>query len=79
MRSFKFDETVEETEITQKVRELLKYMRTGEYWLEQGGNGPYRDEGGELMDAYLALQDSKNIPRNETLIIEFNMIQNSNL
>ena len=31
------------------------------------------------MSAYLALQDSKNIPRNETLIIEFNMIQNSNL
>ena len=54
-------------------------MRTDEYWLERGGNGPYHDEGGELMDAYLALQDSKNIPRSETLIIDFNMIQNSNL
>ncbi len=79
MNSFKFDETVEEIEITQKVRELLKYMQTDEYWLERGGNGPYHDEGGELMKAYLAPRDSKNIPRNETLIINFNMIQNSNL
>ncbi len=79
MNSFKYDETMEESEITQKVKELLKYMRTDEYWLERGGNGPYHDEGGELMSAYLALRDSKNIPRNETLIIDFNMIQNSNL
>ncbi len=79
MNGFKFDKNWEETEITQKTQELLKYMRTDEYWLEQGGNGPKREEGGELMSAYLALKDSKNIPRNETLIIEFNMIQNSNL
>ena len=31
------------------------------------------------MSAYLALKDSKNIPRSETLIIDYNMIQNSNL
>ena len=79
MNSYKYEETMEETEITQKVKELLRYMRTDEYWLERGGNGPYHDEGGELMSAYLALKDSKNIPRNETLIIDFNMIQNSNL
>ena len=79
MNSFKYEENMTETEITQKVKELLRYVRTDEYWLERGGNGPYHDEGGELMSAYLALQDSKNIPRNETLIIDFNMIQNSNL
>ena len=79
MNSFKYEETMEESEITQKVKELLRYMRTDEYWLERGGNGPYHDEGGELISAYLALKDSKNIPRSETLIIDFNMIQNSNL
>ncbi len=79
MNSFKYDENMTETEISQKVKELLRYMRTDEYWLKRGGNGPYHDEGGELMSAYLALKDSKNIPRNETLIIDFNMIQNSNL
>ena len=79
MKSFKYDETMEESEITQKVKELLRYMRTDEYWLNRGGNGPYHDEGGELISAYLALKDSKNIPRSETLIIDFNMIQNSNL
>ena len=79
MKSFKYDETMEESEITQKVKELLRYMRTDEYWLKRGGNGPYHDEGGELISAYLALKDSKNIPRSETLIIDFNMIQNSNL
>ena len=79
MHNFKYDETMTESEITQKVKELLRYMRTDEYWLNRGGNGPYHDEGGELISAYLALKDSKNIPRSETLIIDFNMIQNSNL
>ena len=79
MKSFKYEENMTESEITQKVKELLRYMRTDEYWLERGGNGPYHDEGGELISAYLALKDSKNIPRSETLIIDFNMIQNSNL
>ena len=79
MNSFKYEETMEESEITQKVKELLRYMRTDEYWLNRGGNGPYHDEGGELISAYLALKDSKNIPRSETLIIDFNMILNSNL
>ncbi len=71
MNSFKYDETVEESEITQKVKELLRYMRTDECWLKRGGDGPHHDEGGELMSAYLALKDSKNIPRSETLIIDF--------
>ena len=79
MNSFKYDETMEESEITQKVKELLRYMRTDECWLNRGGNGPYHDEGGELISAYLALKDSKNIPRNETLIIDYNMTINSNL
>ena len=79
MKSFKYEETMTESEITQKVKELLRYMRTDEYWLNRGGNGPYHDEGGELISAYLALKDSKNSPRSETLIIDFNMIQNSNL
>ena len=79
MNSFKYEENMTESEITQKVKELLRYMRTDEYWLNRGGNGPYHDEGGELISAYLALKDSKNIPRSETLIIDFNMIQNSNL
>ena len=79
MRNFKYEEKMTESEITQKVKELLRYMRTDEYWLKRGDNGPYHDEGGELISAYLALKDSKNIPRSETLIIDFNMIQNSNL
>ncbi len=57
---------MEETEITQKVKEVLIWTQSDEYWLEHGGNGPYHEEGGELMDTYLALQDSKNIPRKET-------------
>ncbi len=42
MNSFKYEETMEESEITQKVKELLRYMRTDEYWLKRGGNGPYQ-------------------------------------
>ena len=79
MDSFKYEENMTENEITQKVKELLKYMRTDEYWLKRGGNGPFHDEGGELMSAYLALKDSKNIPRSNTLIIHYNMTINSNL
>ena len=67
MNSFKYDETMEESEITQKVKELLRYMRTDEYWLERGGNGPYHDEGGELMSAYLALKDSKKHSKKRNL------------
>ncbi len=79
MNSFKYEENMTETEITRKVKELLKYMRTDEYWLQRGGNGPFHDEGKELIEAYLALKDSKNIPRSKTLIIDYNMIINSNL
>ena len=49
MRTFKYIVGMAEEEITEKVKEMIAHMKTDEYWLERGGNGPYYDEGGELM------------------------------
>ena len=61
-------------EMTLKVEELIEYMKTDEYWLPRGGNGPYFLEGNELMRKYLDMTDEKKIERRETLIVPFNRV-----
>ena len=46
MKVFTYEIGMTEEVILEKVREMIEYMRTDEYWLERGGNGPYFDEGG---------------------------------
>ena len=57
MKAFKYEIGMTEEELTERVREMIAYMRTDEYWLKRGGNGPYFLEGGELMRKYLETTD----------------------
>ena len=41
MKTFKYVGGMTEEEITEQVKDLIQYMKTDEYWLERGGNGPY--------------------------------------
>ena len=59
MRSFAYTVGMTEEEITEKVKGMITYMNTDEYWLERGGNGLYWDEGGELMKEYLRIMDER--------------------
>ena len=68
-----------EEEMTDKVQEMIAYMRTDEYWLERGGNGPYFLEGGELMRKYLETTDWKKTERKETLIGPYNRVLQMNM
>ena len=54
-------------------------MRTDEYWLERGGNGPYFLEGGELLRKYLETTDWKKKERKETLIVPYNRVLQMNM
>ena len=47
-----------EEEMTEKVKEMITYMKTDEYCLERAGNGPYSGEGGELLKEYLEIMDN---------------------
>jgi hypothetical protein len=62
-----------------EIKELLEYMKTEEYFNKYGGNSLNWKEGGKLMNEYLQLTDSLNIPRRNTLILEYNKILNNNL
>ena len=59
MKYFTYEIGMTEEVLTEKVREMIEYMRTDEYWLERGGNGPFFDEGGELLRKYLETTDWK--------------------
>ena len=52
MKAFEYEIGVTEEEMTEKVREMITYMKTDEFWLEHGGNAPYFVEGGELLRKY---------------------------
>ena len=41
MKSCKYEIGMTEEDMTEKVQEMIGYMRTDEYWLERGGNGPW--------------------------------------
>ena len=79
MKSFKYEIGMTEEEMTEKVKEMIAYMRTDEYWLERGGNGPYFLEGGELMRKYLETTDWKKTERKETLIGPYNRVLQMNM
>ena len=78
MNCFKYDETMDETELPNKVEELLEWMRTDEYWVQRGGNGPMFDEGGELMRKYLDYMDRRGEERTNALIVPYNLICRAN-
>ena len=59
MKTFKYEIGMTEEEMTEKVKEMLAYMRTDEYWLKRGGNSPYFLEKGELMRKYSTRQTGK--------------------
>ena len=41
LRTFKYIVGMTDEEITEKVNAMITFMKTDEYWLERGGNGPY--------------------------------------
>ena len=59
MKTFNYEIGMTEEEMTEKVKEMITYMKTDEYWLECGGTGPYFLEGGELMRKYSETTDWK--------------------
>ena len=79
MKYFKYEIGMTEEVLSEKVREMIEYMRTDEYWLERGGNGPYFDEGGELMKTYLDTTDWGRTQRKETLIVPYNRVLQMNM
>ena len=79
MRNFTYEIGMTEEVVTEKVREMIEYMRTDEYWLERGGNGPYFLEGGELMKKYLETTDWRRTQRKETLIVPYNRTLQMNM
>ena len=79
MKAFKYEIGMTEEELTERVREMIAYMRTDEYWLERGGNGPYFLEGGELIRKYLDTMDWKKTERKETLIVPYNRVLQMNM
>ena len=79
MKWFTYEIGMTEEVLSEKVREMIEYMRTDEYWLERGGNGPYFDEGGELMEKYLDTTDWRRTQRKETLIAPYNRVLQMNM
>ena len=74
MKAFEYRIGMTDEEMTLKVEEMIEYMKTDEYWLHRGGNGPYYLEGNELMTQYLAMTDAKKIHRRDKLIVPFNQV-----
>ena len=79
MKAFKYEIEMTEEELPERRREMIAYMRTDEYWLERGGNGPYFLEGGELMRKYLETMDWRRTQRKETLIVPYNRVLQMNM
>ena len=79
MKRFNYEIGMTEEVLSERVREMIAYMRTDDYWLKRGGNCPYFLEGGELMQKYLELTDGKNIERRDTLIVPYNRVLQMNM
>ena len=79
MKAFKYEIGMTEEELRERVREMIAYMRTDEYWLKRGGNAPYFLEGGELMQKYLETTDWKKTERKETLIVPYKRVLQMNM
>ena len=58
---------------------MITHMKTDEFWLEHGGNGPNWNEGGELMKEYLKRNDEKGVERKDSLIVPYNKMINANM
>ncbi len=69
MKAFRYEDGCAVEELTEKFKEMIAYMKTDEYRLERGGNGPYWDEGGELTKVYLEIVDRKGAERRDTLTV----------
>ena len=63
----------------EKVKVLLSWMQTEEYYKTHGGNGPNWKEGGELIKEYGKAMDDAGIERRDTLVVKYNKILNANL
>ena len=74
MKAFTYEPGMTEKEMTERVGDLIEYMKTDEYCLERGGNSPYFLEANELLRKYLDMTDSKKIERRDTLIVPFNRV-----
>ena len=61
-----------EEKMTEKVKEMIAYMRTDEYWIERGDSSPDYTEGSWLMKEYLKMTDNKLVERKDTLIVSYN-------
>jgi hypothetical protein len=76
MSRFRYIKGMTHEEMTVKMKELIEYVKTDEYWINYGLNYPNWKEGGELIKMYLNESDKLNILRNKTLIVEFNITKN---
>ena len=79
MKAFKYEIGMTEEVLSERVREMIAYMRTDEYWLKRGGKAPYFLEGGELMRKYSETTDWKKTERKETLIVPYNRVLQMNM
>ena len=79
MRTFNYVIGMTEEQITEKVKEMITHMKTDEFWLGHGGNGPNWNEGGELMKEYLKRNDEKGVERKDSLIVPYNKVIRSNM
>jgi hypothetical protein len=79
MKTFNYEVGMTEEVLSERVMEIIAYMRTDEYWLERSGNSPYFLEGGQLMQKYLELTDGKKTERKDTLIVPYNKVLQMNM
>ena len=79
MKTFPYEIGMTTEAMTARVEQMIEYMKTDEYWLHRGGNGPYFLEGNELMTKYLAMTDDAKIHRRDTLIVPYNRVLYTNM
>ena len=79
MTAFKYEIGMTEEVLSERVMEMIAYMRTDEYWLKRGGNSPYFLEGGELIRKYSETTDWKKTERKDTLIVPYNRVLQMNM
>lgn len=77
--TFKYENNMKLDVITQKVQEMIEWMKTDDYFKTHGGNSPNWNEGGELMTVYLKTNDKLGVKREDTLVIPYNKVLMNNL
>ena len=78
MSRFQYIKGMTMEEMTVKIKELIEYMKTDDYWIKYGSNYPIWSDGHELVKMYLKETDKLNKDRKDTLIVELNITKNKN-